>query len=151
MTVKKTAYLILSFFILVLTFTLCLSSELRDLVTKDLLNGDKRKILSVISITNDKKDFKVLKIQKGRHLFIEIYSDSKKEIFDLGTSNNGTVFLGDKSTELASVDIDNDGLQEIIVPTLNSRSKSALYILKYNSVAERYSMSDSVPYLNLSL
>ena len=135
---------------LALTCLLTFSSDFRLLITHDLLKMDNRKILSVITVENDNNDFKVLKIRRGKNLFIEIYSDNKREFFDLGLTTNGTVFLGGKSTELASVDLDNDGLREIIVPTLNDKFKSELYIIKYNLKAQTHSMSNSVPYLNLN-
>lgn len=143
-------YWILSTFMVALTCALALSTDLRTYITDDLLHRNQRKILSVISTTNSNTAFKILKIKKGKNLYVEVYSDDKKEQFDLGATNNGTVFLNGKSTEMASVDIDNDGLREIIIPTLNSRSKSELYILKYNSKTQRFLMSNSVPYLNLN-
>ena len=147
---NKTVYWILSILMIALTCVLAFSGDFRLFITNDLLNTNKRKVLSVITVKNANDDFKILKIRKGKKLFIEVYSDNKKELFDLGVANNGTVFLSGKSTELASVDVDNDGLREIIVPTLNSEFKSELYILKYNLKAKRYSMSNSVPYLNLT-
>ena len=147
---KNTVYWILSALMVLLTVTLVGSTDLRDFITKNLLKSDQRKVLSVITINSQANDFKIFKIKKGKKLIIEVYSKNKKELFDLGIANNGTVFLGGKSTQLASVDLDNDGLEEIIVPTLNSKFKSELYILKYNIEAKRFSMSNSVPYLNLN-
>ena len=147
---KKLLYWSLSSVILASTLLLTISNELRGFIVNDLLDGDKRKVLSVITVKNDKTEFKFIKIRKGKNIFIEIYSDKRNEIFDLGRATNGTLFLSGKSTELASVDLDDDGLIEVIVPALNSQFKSELYILNYNVKTKRHSMSNSVPYLNLN-
>ena len=135
---------------LLASLTIAASSSFRDFLGEHLLNQNQRTVLSVLEYKNKGKIYKVVKVQKSRSLFIEIYESNTnlQASFGLGKNLNGSIFLKGKATELASFDLDKDGQKEIIVPTLSKNSKSLIFIIKYRPSTNTFSLESPISYID---
>jgi hypothetical protein len=143
-------YYTLSAVILALSFSLALSESFRSYLSVELLSLDKRKVLSVLEYNSKAGRFKIVKVQKGQALSIEVYDEKNvsQADFGLGKNLNGAIFLNGKTTELAAYDLNKDGQKEVIIPTLSKNRKSLIFILKFDPSLNIFTLDSPISYID---
>ena len=146
----KTLFYSISSLIIALSFCIAISSSFRDYLADNIFLLNKRTVLSVLEYKHNSEEYKIIKIKIYNTLFVEVYDKNSKNIssFNLGKNLNGAIFLNGKTTELASYDLDNDKLQEVIIPTLSKNNKNLIFILKYDADSKLFSLESPISYLD---
>ncbi|MNJ93506.1 hypothetical protein D3C87_111880 [compost metagenome] len=119
--------------------TIAVVPSLRSQV-KDFFTMENRTILAKVSGNLGPLGPKVtaLKFRSSEGLALEIYSDSDADglvliaKINLGEKRDGYVSVQGNATNLALVDVDYDGLMEIVAPTYDDQMVPRLNIFKYN-------------------
>ena len=152
MNIKKldTIYYLASTLIILFSLALATSKDLRSSLSERVFKRNKRTLLSVLNYTSQGNSFKIIKVQKARTMYVEVYNEDTKNqsSFNLGKNLNGALFLNGKTTELASYDLDNDGQKEVIVPTLSKNNKNLIFILKFNTSSGTFSLESPISYID---
>lgn len=132
-----------------LSFSIAVSSSFRAFLADNIFLMNKRTVLSVLKYQYNSDSYKIVKVKIYNTIFVEVYDKDSKNIssFNLGKNLNGAMFLNGKSTELASYDLDHDGLKEVVIPTLSKNNKNLIFILKYNTQSKVFSLESPISYL----
>ena len=135
-----------AFFLIALTLVaillVCLAiiPQTRQNIKKLFISQD-RKIIAKVDghLLNTDKAFTVLKIKEGSKLTVELYSPDEEGNLTLLNrtplydSRDGYLHVRDSATNLAIMDVDKDGVNEVIAPTYDDQMVPRLNIFKYNS------------------
>ncbi|MEK6772641.1 MAG: hypothetical protein AABY64_01765 [Bdellovibrionota bacterium] len=136
----------LNSFIIVLVFAAVILAAISAIPpwrqsVRAVLSSDKREILAtlVTQLTSKEETYTILKIRQKEQLFVEVYkqADPHAESQFVGRINLNDrkdaffTFRG-QATNLAVSDIDQDGVQEILVPAYDQDMIARLNIFKYN-------------------
>lgn len=118
--------------------------NLRNAV-KSFVSSDERAILSKVSGNLGPQGPKVtaLKIRSETGLSLEIYDNTPDGLVLLAKINlqekrDGYFSLKGNATNLALVDVDKDGLMEIVAPTYDDQMIPRLNIFKYNDQSKHF-------------
>lgn len=147
---KGLTYYILSAMIIFLSLAIAISGDFRSYLSNNILGHDKRKVLSVLNYKIKTDRYKIIKVRKNNSIYVEVYDNenTNKASFGLGKNLNGAIFLNGKTTELASYDLDKDGLKEVVIPTLSKNNKSLIFILKYNKNTKAFTLESPIAYID---
>lgn len=89
-------------------------------------------------------ELRVLKVKKKDLLALEIYRvDENQQItliqqLNLPDANDGYFHVNSQATNLAAIDIDQDGKSEIIAPSFDRNLVAHLNVYKFNPQAETF-------------
>lgn len=107
-----------------------------------------RKILSsiVFSPEDSNEKYQVLKIKNKDKILVEIYKviDQYNYFFvsqiDTGSKYEGYFLLGGNATNLAYINIDDDPVNEIIVPGFDNNLTAHLNVIKFDSSTKTFTL-----------
>jgi hypothetical protein len=107
---------------------------------RDFFNPEQRNILAKISgdLNGQGLHVTILKIQTRDNLVLEIYNAENPEAISLMTKivlpekRDAYFQLKGNATNLGLVDVDNDGVLEILAPTFDDQMIARLNIYKFN-------------------
>ena len=149
---KKPNYILLSSLFLLLT-SLSIMIWL-DPVTKYFKNSkSERKILSSLYFHYPdihEYGFQVIKFKIHDKVMVDIYKifpDNRFELLnqlDTKTKFDGYFLLGSNATNLALVDIDEDAIQDIIVPGFDKNLVAYLNVIRYEPTTKNFSILNEI-------
>lgn len=136
-------------FLIAMTTLICLSASLMTLTLYtptrekilDLTGAYDRKVIGKIdgNITQNGPHITVVKIKTRQEISIEIFEKKSeqdsyqlKRKIDLPDIQDAYFNLYGEATNLALTDVDSDGVQEIIAPTLDQDLSPRLNVIKYD-------------------
>lgn len=135
----KDKFLFYSLIGLFLIVTLVATSSSLKQKVKAVFNKEERVVLASIegAITKVNTAQKVLKIKDHNNLIIEIYDENQSPSLlvtqaILTQKVDGYMSLNNQMTKLSILDLDNDGLSEIIVPHFDANNQARVIIFKFN-------------------
>lgn len=143
---KKWISYLLIFILWSLALAFVLTPSLRHSL-RSFFYTPQRKVLSTATadLLNNGTLYKVLKIQEGSRLYIEIYSLSDMGSHSLlerlplpKNHHDGYFHIQGLATNLALKNIDDDPFMEILVPTYDASQKAHLNIFKYNPQEKKF-------------
>jgi hypothetical protein len=113
---------------------------------KELLTPEQRVILAKTSGTMvpGTPEFTIFKIQKKDQIFVEIYQKNEDAQLVLMASlpledrKDGHFLIQGNALNLALVDVDKDGSQEIVAPTYNDQLVPRLNVYRYNDATKSF-------------
>ena len=112
---------------------------------KSFIAQDERTIIAKVGGSLGPQGPKVtaLKIRSAEGLSLEIYSDTGEGLnllakIILQEKRDGYFSLKGNATNLALVDVDKDGLMEIVAPTYDDQMIPRLNIFKYNDQSKHF-------------
>ncbi len=113
---------------------------------KELLIPEQRLILAKVSgtIAPGADEFTILKIQKKDQIFVEIYQKNEDGHLILLTNlpledrRDGHFLVQGNALNLALVDVDQDGTQEVVAPTYNDQLVPRLNVYRYNPATKSF-------------
>lgn len=139
--IKKNEAIFLSLLALGAVVSVCLAiiPSTRHNIKQMFISQD-RKIIAKVdgSLAPGETIFTVLKIKEGSKLSIELYAPdeegnlsllNKTPLFD---SRDGFLDVKESATNLAIMDVDKDGTNEIVAPTYDDQMIPRLNIFKFN-------------------
>lgn len=102
-----------------------------------------RSVLATLHFDSNDSHFKVIKLQSGRHIHVEIYALSNEDNklfaqFDFINKKDLLYDFKNSVTNLFVADIDNDKNQEILVPMLDNNLNSEVSIIHYSPSEKRF-------------
>lgn len=111
-------------------------------------NGEKRFILAKIFTQINEKKYVIFKIRTDEGVLVEIYEKDNqtyfqklKQKFIFPGDKNAFLMINENSVMLALSDIDKNGINEIIIPTVDQYGISRLNIFKYDQDLNQFSQS----------
>lgn len=112
---------------------------------KELFSSQNRTILAKVNGNIGPLGPKVtaLKIRSGDDLSLEIYDDTQDGLaliskINLSEKRDGYITVQGNATNLALIDVDHDGLLEIVAPTYDDQMVPRLNIFKYNPATKTF-------------
>lgn len=107
-----------------------------------------RKILSSLIYMPDSSGhrYQVMKIKNDNKIVVEIYRIIDQYNFkfisriDTGNKYEGYFLLGGSATNLAYINIDDDPINEIIVPGFDQNLNAHLNVIKFDSTTESFTL-----------
>ena len=111
-------------------------------------NGEKRFILAKIFTQINEKKYVIFKIRTDEGVLVEIYEKDNQTYFQklkqkiiFPGDKNAFLMINENSVMLALSDIDKNGINEIIIPTVDQYGISRLNIFKYDQDLNQFSQS----------
>ena len=104
----------------------------------NFLYPSQRQVLSTLktNLNFQNKSFKIVKIQKGKDLWIEIYDLKQNEdlmtSFKLASRLDGQMYVNQKTSNLFATDLDEDGVLEVVSPAFSIELQPHVHAFKYN-------------------
>ncbi len=137
----------LNSFIIVLVFAAVILAAISAIPpwrqsVRSVLSSDKREILAtlVTQLTSKEETYTILKIRQKEQLFVEVYKQADPHAesqfvarINLNDRKDAFFTFRGQATNLAVSDIDQDGVQEVLVPAYDQDMVARLNIFKYNS------------------
>lgn len=110
--------------------------------TMSLLLSTQKKILSQMEMTENGTTYKVVKVQNVRGLAIEVYklTDDGPMLLDfqqLTDKKDAFYKFDDQKHNLFLKDVTDDGVADIILPSIDKNMKARLNIFSFDTVNER--------------
>lgn len=107
-----------------------------------------RKVLStlVFSPSTEAPSYQVLKVKIRNKIMLEIYKIINEYNYELvsqidtGTKYEGYFLLGGSATNLAYINIDDDPMNEIIVPGFDNGLMAHLNVIKFDSTSGSFTL-----------
>lgn len=140
--IKKNEAIFLSILALIAVVAVCLAiiPQTRQSIKKIFISQN-RKIIAKVDglLLNSNKNFTVFKIKEGNQLSIELYAPDEEGNLTLLNktplyeSRDGYLDVKNTATNLAIMDVDKDGINEILAPTYDDQMVPRLNIFKYNA------------------
>ena len=132
--------LLLFFLSLILSFVL-LNPWVRQ-QTSLVFNGDERVVLSQLDFKRDQADYKLVKLSTARGLVIEIYrkesgSSLKLDSQQLADKKDAFYKFETRKLNLFLKDINGDGVDEVIVPSLDRNLRARMNVFSFDPVLEK--------------
>lgn len=142
---KEMTGLIILAVLAMLVTTVAVVPSLRTQV-KDFFIGEERTILAKVGGNIGPQGPKVtaLKIRSKEGLSLEVYSNTAEEglvliaKINLYEKRDGYFSLKGNATNLALVDVDKDGLMELVAPTYDDQMIPRLNVFKYNDQSKHF-------------
>lgn len=119
---------------------------------RSFFSTEERQILAkiVTQLTSKEESFTLVKIKQKDELFVEVYKQSDPQA---ASSFIGKIELNDRkdaffnfrgqATNMAVSDIDQDGIQEILIPTYDQDMTARLNIYKYDVKSNNFTRMNS--------
>lgn len=111
-------------------------------------NTEKRSILAKIFTSYDDINYVIFKIRTDTGITIEIYEKDPvtyfqklKQKFSFPDDKDAFLMVDGNSISLALSDVDQNGLLDIVMPTVDQYGLSRLNVFKYNSDLKQFSQS----------
>ncbi len=139
----------ISGFLFFLALLLAFNSNIKKQVYS-YFNHKPRKILTTLTanLINNGEEYKILKVEDGPQLFIEVYLYNSKarrlmkiDKKQLKHRRDGFYKFEKEATNLFTADLNNDGILEIIAPTYTQELKPFLNILFLNPETKKLEWS----------
>ena len=134
---------VIAFFILLaIAFTALTQVPVVRSSLNSLLKNQQRHVLAKLTgfFSNDQIEMLILKVQDPAGLQIEIYEVDRKldtqtfkQKFDLSEDADSYVTIDKNSTNLALQDVDQDGVLDIIAPSVDRNGNLRLNTFRFNS------------------
>lgn len=134
---------VIAFFILLaIAFTALTQVPVVRSSLNSLLKNQQRHVLAKLTgfFSNDQIEMLILKVQDPAGLQIEIYEVDRKlgtqtfkQKFDLSEDADSYVTIDKNSTNLALQDVDQDGILDIIAPSVDRNGNLRLNTFRFNS------------------
>lgn len=113
---------------------------------KPLFNKTDRTVLAKVTsfYGHDQNQVLILKVQDATNMMIEIYQvkdthqSELKQKFDLNDDTDAYVTIDKSSTNLALVDVDKDGVLDIVAPTVDRNGNLRLNSFRYNNELQNF-------------
>lgn len=145
---KSKTYLIVSMVVLALAGAILSSSQdIRNYFTAHQASG-KRSILAKIFTSYDNINYVIFKIRTETGIDIEIYEKDEstyfqklKQKFSFPDDKDAFLMVEGNSISLALSDVDQNGVMDIVMPTVDQFGLSRLNVFKYNSDLKQFSQS----------
>jgi len=106
---------------------------------------EERKILSKVFTEYGHKSFVILKIKINNAVELEIYekippqnNQQLKQKFTLNDDSEAYLMVNSNALNLTLIDIDKDGLLDIVCPTVDKNGNSRLNVFQYNPDIEQF-------------
>jgi len=106
---------------------------------------EERKILSKVFTEYDHKSYVILKIKINNAVELEIYEKNNpdnsqllKQKFILNDDSEAFLMVNSSALNLALIDVNKDGLLDIVCPTVDKNGNSRLNVFQYNSDIEQF-------------
>jgi hypothetical protein len=128
------------FVISVLISIVILSPTVKKKTLQLLMNTDKT-VLSQLEMERQGVLYKVIKVQNIKGLAVEVYKvENEMMLFldavQLSDKQDAFYKFGDKKYNLFLKDLNDDGEEEIILPSLDKNMKARLNVFSFDSISE---------------
>lgn len=133
-----------SLFIVALVFSGIVISPQARLFLARPIQSQERIVLATIFYSAENDHYKVVKLQVGSSVVIEIFkilassNYSLMSFFEIPDSRDVFYDLNSTPTNLFTTHLDSEGAQEIVVPTMDKNFVSRLNIIKFNSSTKTF-------------
>ena len=142
---KDFILLILLLLVAITLVTVALIPPFRSAV-RDIFVSTERVVLAKSQgiLSSDGTQWTVLKIQKGGQISLEIYKSNEDGHLTLATSlrledrKDGHFLFQGNALNLALIDVDKDGINEIVAPTYSDQMVPRLNIFRYNKETDSF-------------
>ncbi|MCB0340774.1 MAG: hypothetical protein H6626_11195 [Pseudobdellovibrionaceae bacterium] len=126
--------------VLIANLAVVLNGEWREAIYSWLNPPNTRKILATVTgdLFNDGSSVKVIKIRTANGLLLEVYGSSDTGARPLlGRINwpdpkDGYIYIEDRATNLALVDLNDDGVREIVAPSFDQKLTGHLNAYRFD-------------------
>lgn len=142
-------YLIVAMTVVAIIIAVLSSSQtVRNYFSPSANSTTQRQILAKIFSTYDEINFVIFKIRTDQGIDIEIYEKDPatffqklKQKFSFPDDNDAYLMVDGNSISLALSDVDQNGIMDIVMPTVDQYGLSRLNVFKYNSDLKQFSQS----------
>jgi hypothetical protein len=124
------------------------SQTVRNYFSSSLSSTAQRSILAKIFTSYDDVNYVIFKIRTDEGIDIEIYEKDPttffqklKQKFSFPDDKDAFLMVDGNSISLALSDVDQNGMMDIVMPTVDQYGLSRLNVFKYNSELKQFSQS----------
>lgn len=142
-------YLIAAMAVVAIVFAILSSSQtVRNYFSSASEDSGQRSILAKIFTSYDDINYVIFKIRTHEGIEIEIYEKDPttyfqklKQKFSFPDDKDAFLMVDGNSISLALSDVDQNGMMDIVMPTVDQYGLSRLNVFKYNSDLKQFSQS----------
>ncbi len=110
--------------------------------TMALLLNDQKEVLSQLELVQEGRTFKIIKVQDEKGLGVELYKTEGDSLVFLDShqltdKKDAFYKFNESKHNLFAKDINGDGVEELILPSLDKNMKARLNVFRLDLVNER--------------